>query len=181
MEPRSHHSYWTGTYGRHTRILASFAGPIVQVMDIDRAAICMAVSISMESAGRLMAQHFYEKGYRRVGYVGARGERPKRSVKRSLAFENELRKLRIPLVVSVILEEQSSMPIVALSTKTLMQQDSSIDAVFFANDYLTVGALFHCQSHSIPVPQQITLAGFNGLKMCQSTLPLVTTISTPRY
>lgn len=98
-----------------------------------------------------------------------------------IAFENELQKLGIPLVASVILEEQSSMANGALGIKTLMQQDASIDSVFFANDDLAVGALFHCQSHGISVPQQIAIAGFNGLEMCQYILPRVTTISTPRY
>lgn len=162
-------------------LLANFTGPIVQVMDIDGTAIDMAVGISMESSGRLMAQHFYDKGYKRVGYVGAWGERPKRSVKRRLAFESELQKLGIPLVASVILEEQSSMANGALGIQKLIDQEKSLDAVFFANDDLAVGALFHCQSHGISVPQQIALAGFNGLEMCQSILPRVTTISTPRH
>jgi LacI family gluconate utilization system Gnt-I transcriptional repressor len=162
-------------------LLARFAGPIVQVMDTDGKAIDMAVGISMESAGRLMAKHFFNKGYRRVGYVGAWGERPKRSLKRRLAFASELQNLGIPLAAFVILEEQSSMANGALGIKKLLEQDKSVDAVFFANDDLAVGALFYCQSQGISVPEQIALAGFNGLEMCQSILPRLTTISTPRH
>lgn len=162
-------------------LLSRFTGPIVQVMDTDGDAIDMAVGISMESAGRLMAQHFFDKGYKRIGYVGAWGERPKRSVKRRLAFVDELQRLGIPLVSSVILEEQSSMLNGGLGIKTLLDQDESIDAVFFANDDLAIGALFYCQSNGISVPGQVALAGFNGLEMCQSIVPRLTTISTPRH
>lgn len=162
-------------------LLSRFTGPIVQVMDVDGSAIDMAVGISMGSAGRLMAQHLFEKGYRRIGYVGAWGERPKRSLKRRLAFVAELERLGIPLVSSIILEEESSIANGALAIKKLLAQDSEVDAVFFANDDLAVGALSHCQSNGISVPEQIALAGFNGLEMSQAMRPRLTTISTPRF
>ena len=69
----------------------------------------------------------------------------------------------------------------ARGIKQLMEQDKQIDAVFFANDDLAIGALFYCQSNGISVPEQIALAGFNGLEMCQSIVPRLTTISTPRF
>lgn len=162
-------------------LLSRFTGPIVQVMDTDGSAIDMAVGISMDNAGVLMAQHLFNKGYRRIAYVGAWGERPKRSLKRRLAFEQELKNLGAPLTASIILEEQSSMNNGALGIEKLLAQDESIDAVFFANDDLALGALFYCQSKGISVPGQIALAGFNGLEMGQSISPRLTTISTPRY
>lgn len=162
-------------------LLARFAGPVVQVMDTDGSAIDMAVGISMDDAGILMAQHLYQQGYRRIGYVGAWGERPKRSLKRRLAFEAELKRLGAPLVTRVILEAQSSMNNGAAGIKQLLERDESLDAVFFANDDLAMGALFYCQSNNISVPTRIALAGFNGLEMCQSIVPRLTTISTPRY
>jgi DNA-binding LacI/PurR family transcriptional regulator len=41
--------------------------------------------------------------------------------------------------------------------------------------------LFYCQAQKIAVPQDIALAGYNGLDMCQSISPRLTTIATPRY
>jgi LacI family gluconate utilization system Gnt-I transcriptional repressor len=62
-----------------------------------------------------------------------------------------------------------------------LTQNPDLDAVFFANDDLALGALFYCQAQGISVPQDIALAGYNGLEMCQSINPRLTTICTPRY
>lgn len=162
-------------------MLSDFSGPIVEVMDIDGDAMDMAVGNSMTEAGVLIAQHLVAKGYRRIAYVGAWGERPKRSVKRRVAFEVELTRLGTPLVTSVIHEGESSLEHGAEAFKQLLARDLNIDAVFFANDDLALGALFYCQANNIRVPEDIALAGFNGIELCQSITPRLTTISTPRY
>lgn len=166
---------------RAKQMLAHFSGPIVEVMDSDGAPIDMAVGVSMEDAGKVIARHLVTRGYRRIGYVGAWGERPKRSLKRRLAFEAELALLGHPITACVILDEASSMQSGAAGIQALLARAPDLDAVFFANDDLALGALFYCQAQGIAVPQQIALAGYNGLDMCQSITPRLTTLSTPRY
>jgi LacI family transcriptional regulator, gluconate utilization system Gnt-I transcriptional repressor len=162
-------------------MLSHFSGPIVEVMDADGEAIDMAVGISMEEAGILIARHLVEKGYRRIAYVGAWGERPKRSLKRRMAFEAELARLGAPIVASVILDAASSLEGGAEGVRQLMARGLGIDAVFLANDDLALGALFYCQAQGIAVPGTLAIAGYNGLEICQSISPRLTTISTPRY
>jgi LacI family gluconate utilization system Gnt-I transcriptional repressor len=161
--------------------LAHFTGPIVEVMDSDGDAIDMSVGVSMDEAGKLIARHLVDQGYTRIAYVGAWGERPKRSLKRRLAFEAELARLGHPIITSVILDEASSLASGAAGIEMLFAKDLDLDAVFFANDDLALGALFYCQARSIAVPGDIALAGYNGLEMCQSITPRLTTISTPRF
>lgn len=162
-------------------MLAHFSGPIIEVMDCDGDPLDVAVGVSMEEAGILIARHLVARGYQRIAYVGAWGERPKRSLKRRLAFEAELARLGRPIVGSVILDDASSLEIGAEGMKQLLARDLAIDAVFFANDDLALGALFYCQKHGISVPGDVALAGYNGLDMCQFVSPRLTTISTPRY
>lgn len=162
-------------------MLAHFPGPIVEVMDCDGDAIDMAVGVSMKEAGILIARHLVDRGYKRIAYVGAWGERPKRSVKRRLSFEAELARLGHPIVTSVILDEASSLEAGAVGIRKLFSRNLVLDAVFFANDDLALGALFYCKAQNISVPNTIALAGYNGLDMCQSISPRLTTISTPRY
>lgn len=162
-------------------MLAQFAGPIIEVMDADGDAIDMAIGVSMQEAGTLIAQHLVDQGYRRIAYVGAWGERPKRSLKRRLAFEAELIRLGHPCVASVILDDASSLESGAEGLRRLLTQAPTVDAVFFANDDLALGGLFYCQANNISVPGDLALAGFNGLEMCQSISPRLTTIGTPRY
>lgn len=162
-------------------MLSDFSGPIVEVMDADGSAVDMVVGVSMAESGVMIARHFFEKGYKRIAYVGAWGERPIRSLKRRIAFEEELQRLGTPLVSSVILDEASSFDCGATGIKQLLAKDSSIDAVFFANDDLALGAQFYCLANGISIPEDIALAGFNGIEISQSVSPRLTTISTPRY
>lgn len=163
------------------QLLRQFSGPIVEVMDIDGEPIDMAVGTSMNQAGTLIARHLATRNYQRIAYVGAWGERPQRSLKRRLAFEAELQRLGRPLVASVILDEASSLQAGATGLKSLLAKKPDIDAVFFANDDLAMGALFHCQANGISVPEDIAIAGFNGLDISQSISPQLTTVATPRY
>jgi len=161
-------------------MLAHFSGPVIEVMDCDGDAIDMAVGVSMADAGVVIAQHLVARGYRRIGYVGAWGERPVRSRKRRLSFEAELARLGCPIVTSVILDEASSLASGAAGLRALLARNLNLDAVFFANDDLALGALFYCQAQGISVPRELALAGYNGLDLCQSISPRLTTIATPR-
>lgn len=166
---------------RTKEMLTHFSGPIVEVMDCDGDPMDMSVGVSMEEAGKLIARHLIAQGYKRIAYVGAWGERPKRSLKRRVAFEAELAQLGRPIVTSLILDEASSLKSGAAGLKQLLALNLNLDAVFFANDDLALGALLYCQAQNISVPGDVALAGYNGLEMCQSISPRLTTISTPRY
>jgi LacI family gluconate utilization system Gnt-I transcriptional repressor len=162
-------------------MLAHFSGPIVEVMDVDGDALDLAVGVSMRESGTLIARHLFEEGYRRIAYVGAWGERDIRSLKRRVAAEAELERLGAPLVTSVIMNEASSPQIGADGVKQLLAIDRNIDAIFFANDDLALGGLFYCQAQGLDVPNDVALVGYNGLDICQSISPRLTTILTPRY
>lgn len=163
------------------QMLGSFSGPVIEVMDSDGDAYDIAVGVSMDEAGRMIARHFVDRGRRRIGYVGAWGERPKRSLKRRIAFELELEKLGVPLTSTLVIDEASSFEAGAIAVERLLVKAPNLDAVFFANDDLAMGALFYCQSNGIQVPDQLALAGFNGIEMCRWMSPRLTTVSTPRF
>ena len=61
-----------------------------------------------------------------------------------------------------------------------LQQAPELDALFFANDDLAVGALLRAAREGIAVPGRIAIAGFNGLGIGALTSPSLTTIVSPR-
>jgi LacI family gluconate utilization system Gnt-I transcriptional repressor len=162
-------------------LLRTYDGPIIEVMDTDGQATDVAVGVSQVAAGELIARHFTARGYRNVGYIGAWGERPVRSRKRRIAFETELEKLGNPLKAFQICEEASSIVIGAREMERMLAEHDTIDAVFFANDDLAIGALLYCQRNNIAVPNDVAIAGFNGMEMAQMISPCLTTLRTPRY
>lgn len=60
------------------------------------------------------------------------------------------------------------------------RQKASCASVVFANDDLALGAMMHCHSHGILMPNDLALAGFNGLDIRDGITPHLTTIRSPR-
>ncbi len=162
------------------RLLEAARVPVIEIMDIDGVPVDRAIGFSHRGAAEAMADHLLARGYRRIGYVGAWGERPSRSAKRRLAFEARLAARGRPLATRRIEDAASSIMLGRQALAALLAQDPDLDAVFFANDDLAVGGLIHCLDRGISVPGQLALAGFNGIESLQAMPVKLTTIRTPR-
>lgn len=163
------------------QILSNFANPVIEIMDADGTPIDTSIGVSHEKAGILMAEHLVQMGYRKIGYIGAWGERPSRSVKRREAFEKRLCELGFPLSARQIESADSAVLLGKDACATMLAQQPDIDAIFFANDDLVVGAYIHCMQEGISIPGQLALAGFNGLPLIDAMPMEITTIKTPRF
>lgn len=155
--------------------------PVVQVMDSDQAPFQVAVGSSSSAAARAVADFIVDRGYKNIGYIGAWGEKPLRSKTRRLAFQKRLVELGVPLRGYEISDESSSTSVGSQATGALLSRFPEIDCIFFANDDLAVGGMFHCLKHDIKVPSQLGLIGFNGIDV-GTALPIpLTTVVTHRF
>ncbi len=167
------------------KLLKSAGIPVVEIMDIDTggvagAPIDVAIGVSHRAAGEAMAEHLIARGYRRIGYIGAWGESPSRSLKRRLAFEARLAEHGVTLAARLIAPEASSISLGRQCCARILEIAPDIDALFFANDDLAVGGLLHCMAAGISVPDRLALAGFNGIGFADALPQRLTTIRTPR-
>lgn len=162
-------------------MIAQLAIPVVQIMDVEGTPIGSAVGISHSAAAVTAADHLYNKGYRKIGYIGAWNERPERSRARRLAFEARLAELGAPLVGSIIVDERSSALAGSRTTADLLAQHPDIDCIFYANDDLAMGGLFYAMGANIDVPGDLGLMGFNGIEIGKATPLPLSSIQTPRF
>jgi LacI family gluconate utilization system Gnt-I transcriptional repressor len=56
-----------------------------------------------------------------------------------------------------------------------------IDAVFCNNDALALGVLFECLAAGIRVPEDLGIAGFNDLDVCEAAEPAISSVRTHRW
>lgn len=162
-------------------MIAQLDIPVVQIMDVEGAPLGSAVGISHSKAARAAAEFLVDRGYRRFGYVGAWSERPGRSRVRRLAFEARIRELGASIEASLIVEERSSASAGRAATAQLLARNMGIDCIFYANDDLALGGLFHAMANGIDVPRELGLMGFNGIETGKATPLPLTSIETPRY
>jgi LacI family gluconate utilization system Gnt-I transcriptional repressor len=167
-----------------SRDLLSGAGlPVVEIMEIDSAPVDMAVGMSHHDAGADMARHLIARGYRRFGYLGHDIQRDRRAAARLAGFQAALEQADQTLAACLILPEPSSVALGRRGLAQLLTQagaNARPDVVYLSNDDMAVGGVFHCMAQGISVPQDLALAGFNGLDLGQ-TLPVpLTTTATHR-
>lgn len=161
-------------------MLSRFPSPVIEIMDADGIPIDAGIGVSHQQAGRLMADHLVQQGYRKIAYIGAEGERPSRSVKRRESFRQRLSELGVPLSCLHVEADDSSVVLGKQACARLLATCRDIDAIYFDNDDLVVGAYLHCLQAGIDIPAQLALAGFNGLPFMDAMPMKITTIKTPR-
>jgi len=169
----------SGTTDTSRSLLRGVDLPVVEIMDIDTDPVDMAVGMSHRGAGLAMARHLVARGYRRCAYIGHDLTRDHRAAARLDGFRAGLDEAGLALTACVTLPDPSS---VAQGRRGLAQlldhAEIRPDLVYFSNDDMAVGGVFHCMANAIRLPEDLAIAGFNGLELGQSLpVPLTTTAS----
>lgn len=165
---------------RTRNILVNTDVPVVEIMNVSKNPIDMSVGFDHSEAGKLLAMHLIQKGYRKFGYVGWNKGDFSASA-RFEAIETEVTKSNCTLYAPHLFERPPTLAAGKIGLSKLMAVEPNLDAVFFSNDTAASGGLMHCIENNIIVPNQLAIAGFSGLESGQN-LPLpLTTIQTSRY
>ncbi|MBX3569776.1 MAG: LacI family DNA-binding transcriptional regulator, partial [Rhizobiaceae bacterium] len=162
-------------------MLAGSGTIVVEIMDIDGPALDIAIGISHRRAGEAMARHLTGRGYRRIGYVGHDLRRDRRAAHRREGFSAGLRDTGLTLTGEIVVEAPSSTMRGRQALARLIGQWPAVEAVYFSNDDMAVGGYFHCLDAGLSVPDQMALAGFNGLELGQTLPKPLTTTLTRRF
>ncbi|MEC4723021.1 LacI family DNA-binding transcriptional regulator [Noviherbaspirillum sp. CPCC 100848] len=153
--------------------------PVVHMMEMTDGD-AYSVGLEQFDAGRAITRHLLERGYRRIGFLGAQLD--PRVLERLAGYRAALHDAGVNYPVGELLDSTpSSIGLGATLLDKLLRQAPQTDALFCCNDDLALGVLFECQRRGIRVPQQLAVAGFNDLAPAAWVHPALTTIATPRY
>ncbi|GAA0485684.1 ribose operon transcriptional repressor RbsR [Salinibacillus aidingensis] len=67
------------------------------------------------------------------------------------------------------------------ATMNLLKAHPDIDGIFVGNDLMAVGVLKAAETLAIKVPDQLSIVGFDGITLGETTSPALTTIAQPIY
>lgn len=164
---------------RSVALLRQVDCPIVQIMELGDDPIDMMVGFSHRDAGRAATRHLVERGYRRIGFLGARMD--PRTQRRLEGYGEVLREAGLFDDKRVVTTHRSSTVTLGCDLLgELLSRDPTVDAVFCNNDDLAVGVLFECQRRRISVPEDFGICGFNDLEMMAVAHPPLTSVRTHR-
>ena len=161
-------------------VMRSMNCPIVQVMEIGPDPIDMIVGFSHSDAAFAAVSHLIERGYKRIGFLGARMD--PRGQRRFDGYRDAMKAASLfnqRFVITTL--SPSTVPLGGVLLSDLVTRAPDIDAVFCINDDIALGALFECQRRQIAVPEQLAIVGFNDLEFMASAVPSLTSVRTNRY
>ena len=152
-------------------MLRSAGIPVVEIMDVDGTPIDTAVGISHRRAGRQMAQAILKAGYKKIGFMGTKMPLDHRARKRFEGFTEALAKAGIEVSDQEFYSGGSALAKGRDMTKDMLERTPDLDFLYYSNDMIGAGGLLHLLEKGINIPQNIGMAGFNGVDLLDG-LPL---------
>jgi LacI family gluconate utilization system Gnt-I transcriptional repressor len=147
------------------RMLAGAGCPVVEIMDTDGEAVDACVGISHRSAGRQMAEAILAAGYRRIGFLGTKMPLDHRARKRFEGFTRTLAKAGIEIADQEFYQGGSALLKGREMTATILRRRPDLDFLYYSNDMIGAGGLLELIERGRRIPDDIGLAGFNGVDL----------------
>lgn len=168
-------------HGEETRRLLEQAKiPVIEIMDTDGYPIEFNIGLSHGVAGEEMAHALLGAGRRKFGYVGSALDKDLRAAKRKLGFEKVLKAAGLSFIAQSIAPEFSSAALGKRLTLEMLATTPEPDCIYYSNDDMAAGGLFACMQKGVAVPDQVLIAGFNGLELTAALPVKIATSCSPR-
>lgn len=165
---------------RTRNLLKRWGKPVVEVMEYGTQAIDMNVGLSHYKAGETMATHLVARGYREIVFIGCRIHADYRAAQRYKGMDRILARHGLHRHEPISYDGPSNWALGGDALMDVLEATPTVDAIFFANDDLAVGAILRAQREGVAVPKRVAIAGFNGLGLADLVQPGLTTIMSPR-
>lgn len=170
------------TGGVHTqrarKMLARAGIPIVETWDLPKQPLGDVVGFSNRDAGIAMVHYLYERGHRRIGFIGGETNHDTRGAERRDGFEHAVSELALPRGRIIAAGKPPvSMAQGAQALAAMLNAWPDIDAIACVSDLSAFGVLAECQRRSVEVPGQIAIMGFGDFEVARCCHPRMTTIA----
>lgn len=161
------------------QILEHWNQPIVEIMELGEG-LDLNVGMDHVAAGRAMTEHLLARGYRTIQFAGAELDRDYRAAMRYAGHREALAAAGIEEAPLLDLPVRQQMTSGAQALERIRESHPDCDAIHFANDDMACGAILAAARLGVRIPEDIAIAGFNGLPIGEHVTPRLTTIVSPR-
>lgn len=130
--------------------------------------------------GRLATQHLADLGHRRIAFISGDTEHPDAN-ERLRGYRAALKASGIACDANLVVPGGYQEVDGLQAVNHLLSTRQRFSAIFAANDQMALGALLGLHGHSLRVPDDISLVGFDNLPNSMYTTPPLTTIDQPAF
>lgn len=158
--------------------LGSLGIPVLEMWGETAEPIDMLVKSPASEAGRLLGEHFAERGFRSIAYIGHTGSRAGARID---GVRAALRRHGLDLALIHSVEGTAEMEDGVAAIEAVLGQLPDCDAMMFGTDVMAAGALLRLQELGIAVPETIAIAGYGDLFFSNHIRPALTSVRTAPY
>jgi len=151
--------------------------PVVETWELPRRPLGDVVGFSNRQAGAAMTRYLYDRGRRRIGFIGGELNGDTRGADRREGFEQALKELGLPPERVIALGK----PPVSIShghaaLAAMLKLWPDVDGIVCVSDLSAFGVLAECQRRGVAVPGDIAIAGFGDFEVARWCHPRLTTV-----
>lgn len=170
----------TGHSAATRRLLRAAGIPVVEVGQLAKKPVDMAVGFSNEDAAQALVRYMIERGYRDIAMISELQQENDRALPRRRGYERALVESGLRFEPRRLIESHTDLAAAAHALLQLVGERSWPDAIFCGDDVLALGSLFECQRQGLGVPHDIAIAGFGDLDFASQACPPITTVRVDR-
>ena len=166
---------------RTVAMLRNAAIPCVEVGNLVRDPIDMAVGFSNHAAGLVMTEYLIARGYRRIGFIGLPVKDNERVAERLAGYHAALTRAGLAARPAHVCESRPGLIGGAAAFVRLVEDVPELDAIFITGDVLAPGAVLAANRLGWAIPGRIAIAASDDDEIQESVSPALTTLRFPRY
>lgn len=140
-----------------------------------------SVCIDHRQASYEMTKHLLQRGNVRIGFFRASVDDNIEDSERYKGYCEALQEQGQKLDTSIVLQGDGSSESGYALTTMLIDHKNLPDAIFAASDEMAIGVIGALIDHRIGIPEDISVAGYDDIKMASMMRPALTTIRQPIY
>ena len=153
--------------------------PYVLAWEFDESGRHPCVGFVHRAAARRLADHLLDLGHREFAMILGVTANNERARQRLRGVREALAARRLQLAAERVIEKPYSLASGREGLRTLMSGAQPPTAVICGNDVLAIGAIAECNTLGIPVPQQVSITGFDDMEIASLLSPGLTTMHFP--
>jgi len=153
--------------------------PYVLAWALDESGRHPSVGFVHRAAARQIADHLLDLGHREFAMILGFTANNERARERLRGVKEALFARRIQLPPERVIEKPYALASGREGLRALMSGAHPPTAVICSNDVLAIGAIAECNALGIPVPEQISVSGFDDMEIASLLSPGLTTMHFP--
>ncbi|MDI1463132.1 LacI family DNA-binding transcriptional regulator [Catellatospora sp. KI3] len=154
--------------------------PVVAIDREVRGAAVDTVLVDNEHGAELAVEHLIEAGYERIACIGGPRRLPT-AQQRLRGYQRALRAHRRPADDELVRHGDYRQEGGYQAMAALLDEGERPDAIFAANNLMTIGALECLADRGISVPDRMGVVGFDDIPWAHLVRPSLTTVAQPTY